>query len=378
MSSRRLAALLLLSSGLAAGGCKDACDGVDGTCLALHIAADPNEFPSRLPPEFDSIQVQLSGAFDGTRSTSADAGRSELPTNLGISIPEGRNGKLQVDLVGTQRGMRRFIGTGKVELRSGEHSALTVDAHYASSRSGGPDGGPIGDLGTDGGTDGGQDGGPDGGTIASGLRVWLKLDGDVSDASGNGNVGMLYGSVVDSIGRGGLSRTAMHFNATDSLITAPYALAQGDSATITLWAKWGTYVQTMQPLNQELRLLANAVSFTAAGDGALLFAQGELLFRLSSGFLTIQSASFGFPATNQFHHVALVDEQGSFSLYLDGKFQRALKGVPLSTGAASRLWHLGSNGGVYSFQGDIDDFRVYGRALSATEIATLAAETAGP
>ena len=85
MSARLAGPVILLAMALS-GGCKDVCHDVDGTCVALSITADGSKFPSGLPPEFDRIDIRLSGAASSQRSTSAEAGRAELPTELALAL----------------------------------------------------------------------------------------------------------------------------------------------------------------------------------------------------------------------------------------------------------------------------------------------------
>jgi hypothetical protein len=87
--------------------------------------------------------------------------------------------------------------------------------------------------------------------------------------------------------------------------------------------------------------------------------------------------SAGTPAnTSGWHHLAATFGGGALRIYVDGTMHQTVGGLtpmygtdPLFIGC-----DLDNNVGVARFRGEIDELRLYNRALSATEIMTLATE----
>lgn len=77
---------------------------------------------------------------------------------------------------------------------------------------------------------------------------------------------------------------------------------------------------------------------------------------------------------NRWIHLAIVHDGAAWRLYRDGQEEAvtmdATGAVPVNEG-----WAIGArgNGGERFFEGDIDEVRIYDRALSADEVAALAA-----
>jgi hypothetical protein len=89
---------------------------------------------------------------------------------------------------------------------------------------------------------------------------------------------------------------------------------------------------------------------------------------------------------SQWHHVAGVFDNGTLSIYVDGnREQLAVGGSTYGTGN-TRYGFVGSRseadvfdgptGTPWHFDGELDDVRIYNRALSQAEVASLAGKTA--
>ena len=78
---------------------------------------------------------------------------------------------------------------------------------------------------------------------------------------------------------------------------------------------------------------------------------------------------------NAWHHVALTYRPGERKLYVDGTLvaSNAPSGTALTGADAGEILTIGSlPGGTGTFNGSIDDVRIYNRALSAAEVASFA------
>ncbi len=86
------------------------------------------------------------------------------------------------------------------------------------------------------------------------------------------------------------------------------------------------------------------------------------------------------PSTADWQYVVAVYESSGTKLYSNGKLiasDSVTVDVPALFTATSKTWIGHANWGVgEGFQGSIDDFRIYGRALTADEIAALSADGA--
>jgi hypothetical protein len=128
----------------------------------------------------------------------------------------------------------------------------------------------------------------------------------------------------------------------------------------------------------------------AAGNGSMLFdrrtSAGLVLFLdgLPSGGVDVQytgNASFqagGYVVDNNWHHVALTYDQsasGAVSVYLDGVLLVSQANTAAWSWPTNQEIELGRSHDPYwqTYNGNMDDFRIYSRVLTANEIATIAA-----
>jgi hypothetical protein len=199
-------------------------------------------------------------------------------------------------------------------------------------------------------------------TSASGPVLWWKLDDGsgtaASDSSGNGNNGTLANSPTWTTGKVG---GALSFNGSNQYVSLANAgnLAKGNAAhTVAAWIK----VNALPSYRAWILQLGNE------GSGShhwLINSSGGTQFGVWNG----NQAQPGLPV-GQWKHVAIVFDGTTLKSYVDGVLSQStaatfnLQGTPLSAAQA----HNGEN----AFNGVMDDVRVYGRALSAAEVAALA------
>lgn len=210
---------------------------------------------------------------------------------------------------------------------------------------------------------------------AAGLSVYYPFDGDVNDATGNGNNLTTVGAMSYVAGRVGSNAVYLANDANvlatptkaTNRLTVPYNI--GTSMTISLW-----FCVTKMPFS---------------GYGSWIFAFGTsaadnfgLLFGYNS---TTQAALYAYSGTvntsattiniNTWYHAAVVLNIGvSAGLYVNGALIGSLT-ASATTGLFGTTLQLGDQNSTTvnrPFAGFIDDFRIYNRPLSATEIAALA------
>jgi len=188
--------------------------------------------------------------------------------------------------------------------------------------------------------------------------------GDVlHDRSGNGNDGTIHGATWTPSGDG----HALAFGGSNSYVDFPGndRLAIVGDVTITAWVKLEA---TPFPNSQTNWYIINCEKYNESGF--MLRINGE------SSFVTYRANKPGIPSevfgktmldNNTYHHIVLVRRGELLTIVLDGRrdTQLALR-VPDPTTVAFTI-SLPSQ----SFQGEIDDIRVYDRALETGEILGL-------
>jgi hypothetical protein len=76
------------------------------------------------------------------------------------------------------------------------------------------------------------------------------------------------------------------------------------------------------------------------------------------------------PDTDQWYHVAITRDAGSYSLYLNGR-QAITEASSIYIPDANVALSIGESEGQYFFNGSIDEVEIFDQALSAPEIADI-------
>lgn len=112
---------LALATALAACGGDDPCDGVAGTCVALHVTSD-------VVAEVDQLELDLLyGDVHATTSTQAHGGGVvSLPLDTAITIDTDADVELGVVAAGKRSGVVLGTGAGAASLAAGEHGTIAL------------------------------------------------------------------------------------------------------------------------------------------------------------------------------------------------------------------------------------------------------------
>jgi len=195
----------------------------------------------------------------------------------------------------------------------------------------------------------------------------------IKDSSGNGMDGTFVGTTHDGTLGGGATIITQNRNGQDSKIlaldgsgdylTVGDDILQGKSAvTFSVWFK------AVSQSNAYARLFnygwhTNAFMFVYTSGNTLSF-------WTSDASNSQKSASVSLAPDGEWHHAAGVWQSGSIHrLYLDG----ALVGsdsLPSAFVPKASVLYMGGSGGSNSYVGALDEARIYGRALTADEVAT--------
>jgi len=207
-------------------------------------------------------------------------------------------------------------------------------------------------------------------TSPSGLVGWWKLDETsgltATDSSSKGNDGTLTNMAGDEW-TGGIIGGALQFDGINDYVDCGNdgsLQITGTEISLAAWVKWDSA--------DDWSTIAMKTSSGNWTDGYGLYAHSDNTVNFYVNEWDVNVASKAFTADGQWHHVAGTYDGSNVRVWVDG-----VEGTPDSyTGSITNANHPFEIGRGYSdsynFDGTLDDVRIYNRALSASEIASLA------
>ncbi|MFN8353059.1 MAG: LamG-like jellyroll fold domain-containing protein [Spirosomataceae bacterium] len=201
---------------------------------------------------------------------------------------------------------------------------------------------------------------PPSGDVIAGLLMHLKFDETTGstafDATTNGNNASSSGGPSFSTGKW---NNAITLNGSTQYLTVNNSATLNPTSGITLsaWINGADFGGNKVIIKK--RHWAPAYDFSLYG--------GQLTFALNG----VGSVSAAVPTTNAWHLVTGTYDGSTMKIYVDGSVvaSSAKSGAITSVGEPLVI---GSSGGFENyFNGKLDDVRLYGRGLSASEVATL-------
>lgn len=194
-----------------------------------------------------------------------------------------------------------------------------------------------------------------------------------ADSSGRGNHGTLVNGPVWTTA--GVFDDALSFDGIDDHVTvaSPSPSMQPTNAfAISAWMK---YTATDSSGSSEVATMANSYGLRVRSTGEV-----SAYFASAPGAWNFATTAGAGLNDGTWHHVVGQYTGSALQVYVDGVFnhQESFSG-PIAYGLGTSFY-LGqhNNSTNYNFNGTLDEIRVYGRALSANEIATLADRGPGP
>lgn len=201
---------------------------------------------------------------------------------------------------------------------------------------------------------------------SDGLVAYYSFDdGSAIDTSGEGN----HGTVSGAVAAAGKSRNALSFDGTDDRVTAS-SDGLGDTPTaftISLWAKGAT----------------NGVDYTYLLHRGVSSTLGDSVYWIgtnNSDYITAGiDGNFSNPtdvqlSDTEWRHVVLVWDGSTVSTYVDGVFKVSYSDSSITNTVAGTTLAIADSyvtNTDRNYSGLIDEVRIYNRALSAAEVASL-------
>jgi len=309
------------------------------------------------------------GARDADGSGTDGSGTDAAPASDDTTATGGAGGSLDT------AGAGGAIGgdTGGVPGFGGTTATGGAGGSFDTGGAGGADagGGTGGMPGLGGTTATGGSGGSV--SLPAGLVAWWKMDEPAgssmaTDASGNGNNAILTGLNTASAWTTGRTGGALKCDGSGGALVGDSVSLDGIATGVTISA----WVNRLGASTGFTAILSREIGTTITEYYYLGLSGDKAEFYSSSGGLSTTTIPIGI-----WTHMAATDDGNTVRLYVNG-FQVASKNVnDVFKADTSKLTICGnqndSSGAVTQrWNGLVDDLQLYNRALTATEIASLA------
>lgn len=209
-------------------------------------------------------------------------------------------------------------------------------------------------------------------SLTAGLILYYPMNGNATDASGGGNNGTIFGGVTAAPDRFGNSGQALQFNGTNGYIDVPDGVFfNGGDFSVSAWVRVSSYASWSRIMdfgngsnnNNVIFALTNGTSGRPSG----VIYNGPN----ASNVLTAPNAL----PTNTWNHVVYTFAGGGATLYINGQ-QVAQVVQPAPVNIARTINYIGrSNWAADAYaNARMDEFRIYNRLLTVSEIQALVGE----
>jgi Concanavalin A-like lectin/glucanases superfamily len=218
----------------------------------------------------------------------------------------------------------------------------------------------------------------------NGLVAYYPFNGNANDESGNGNHGTVNGATLTT-DRFGNANRAYNFNGTTDFIDVADSptLDVTSELTLSVWINEFSANLNVSQSAYNGRIIEKG--YAGQNNGYLLDAVGSInsnpcsntattiKTRFIAGVGVMGNSCYSF---NNWHHLIATFNQGLLKVYIDGVLDVSYNGT-VSTIPTNNLplrigYTQGAAGcGCEYFRGEIDDIRIYNRALSESEVQQL-------
>lgn len=221
--------------------------------------------------------------------------------------------------------------------------------------------------------------------LTDGLIAYYTFSGNANDISGKGHNGTVYGASLTS-DRFGNPNSAYKFDGVDDYILVNYHTDfQLPTYTISAWIK-PIFDDTSFTFG--LAIVSRGEDFSS-DNSALSFGVYEPVLDFTSVYLSYENSSdddFSYitheiPEIDEWVHLAVTRaNNGTLSIYLDGDLLDSWDSTPVPTSNCTQdvtigaYWYSPTSSDQFLtnwFWGDMDDLRIYNRALSESDLDSL-------
>ncbi len=200
------------------------------------------------------------------------------------------------------------------------------------------------------------------------LVGWWKLDGNANDSTSNGNNGTITGATLTT-GQSGQANGAYNFDGS-SYIKFPQVVPTGlTRLTVSVWARAISYT------GGNYGTIIHRSSNTAIGSSIFWAGVNTLGQYALAANGNWASGSTGTVAnTSTWRLLTLVYNGNTQRVYSDGAFSASANVGPITNQSTSTEISIGASANSTAdrtLTGDLDDIRIYNRALSDAEVSAL-------
>jgi len=155
-------------------------------------------------------------------------------------------------------------------------------------------------------------------------------------------------------------QNSLAFDGVDDNITAPLPMSSIDNFTLQAWM----YLNTLPAGGVKTSIVCYGNNPGSSGDGVAIAMDGPQLYMLFNGVDWVYSG-YNFAAANQWHHIALVRNNGITTMYVDGV--KTPNSSPMAIIEPTQF-AIGSGMGTQHFDGRIDEVSIWSRPFTQQEI----------
>jgi hypothetical protein len=203
--------------------------------------------------------------------------------------------------------------------------------------------------------------------LTRGLVAYYPFNGNADDQSGNNNKGTVYGATLTN-DRFGKPNSAFIFDGDDDYIEINHSQSLNitKQITISFWVKF----ETDAPYYFPYHIIEKHDSW---GFGQRNNEIGCIVITLTKEFYIWSKEDFGVSFEfNRFYHFVMAYDGSKLNLFVDGILKASTNANGSLIQNTNKVYISRYNfGGDYFFDGTLDDFRIYDRALTEQEISAL-------
>jgi len=209
----------------------------------------------------------------------------------------------------------------------------------------------------------------------NGLALLYAMEGNVQDTSGKGNNGTVSGDPAYGTGPNGYGK-ALKFDGLNDYVNLPIGTLLSGLSNITV-ATWVNYSGTGGGWQRVWDFGTGTTNymFVTPAQGTT----GPMTFAIMSTTVAEKRFAATRPLPTGWHHIAVVIDGTAMTaaFYLDGTVvsSGSVAVLPKNLGVTNQNWIGRSQFTADAFfTGSVDDFRIYNRVLSASEVRYLAGD----